>query len=75
MKPTELKLSFPKSFSGEREDLDWLLSDVHQLDNNFQKMQQILGQVMGKTPEKGKDDQKCQWNFKKERKESRHHGH
>ena len=33
------------------------------LDNNFKRMQRILGQMLGKAPEKAKEEPKRQWNI------------
>ena len=35
------------------------------LDNNFRKMQRILGRAIGKTPEKAKEEPRRKWNFQK----------
>ena len=36
---------------------------ANRLDNNYRKMQRILGRLTGKTPEKGKEEPKQRWNI------------
>jgi hypothetical protein len=59
--PLQRKLLEPTPPNSLQEWYKWAV----RLDNNFRKMQRILGRAIGKTSEKAKEEPRRRWNFQK----------
>ena len=54
-------LRLPTPLKDLKEWYNW----ASKLDNNFKRMQRILGRTLGKTPEKAKEEPKRRWNIQR----------
>lgn len=54
-------LELPTQPKNLKEWYEW----AARLDNNFRRMQRVLGRAIGRTPEKGREEPRKKWNFQK----------